>query len=1045
MQLLKTAAGPQRSLMDINNTTCWVTDYGLHEWIVASSWNGAFPKGMSVGAIYSEGILWGGQVNDGSSPLVRVNGNDYGSGTYPLLDRVYRVRPDYQTADLTDDAANFNNEGTGQVSQAQIDEVRAQYAADWKDWPADQGAIYQDVNGNGKYDSDIDIPGIPGASQTLFIKYDDRNSVSDYGSAPIGLTVTETYWAYAYTGALGNVIFKKVNMVYSGTSTSAPNSYIDSLYIVQWADPDVGNSTDDFAGCDTSLNLGYAYSSHATDAVYDGVGLAPPAVGYDFLQGVSQYTGNPSDSAIFNLQWHKGFKYVNPKPMSSFIYFASGGRWSDPPYSYLGALRYYNLMRGYLPIPSYPSATPFPDAVADVTPYGTYLCDGDPVTGTGKIDGAVDGPGDRRIMVINGPLHVKLHDSLEVVTALVYGLGSDNLSSVAALKTNDASAQIVYDRLFQLPNIAAPNVQVGQLSNKIVMNWGNDLTSVNKIENFSDQGYDFEGYDVYQLKNPSSSITDPVNAIKVATFDKIDGITNILDSVVTADGVTLPVVVENGKDKGIQRYVEFTTDQFTKQPLKNGQAYYYAVVAYAFNPAPILPFHSLKSPVVIKSVVPQSTLPGVRYSSLTGDTLKVTHSGNSDGRIVPIVVDPSLTTGDTYKVSFDTVGGNLSWYVTDVTTGKVLFNNQTNQTGDDNYLIAAGIMVKVLGANPAIKSNAANEAAGIVETDYNGSPLTSKMYDAAGAEFGGNAVWHGLNSAQNERYYVSAGGGNGTLDRLTRSIANAVPYDYKLIFTDTTSANPDYGVWGFDNGEIGKVPFQLWRYDPVTGDSVRLIPVLYTGGVGTPGYFGIKGADGYFGYNATDWIYWYYDSHGYDAFATACKAGDVKAANNFGEVEYFARMIFGDYDGDGKIAPPGTVVKIVTTKPNSILDSFTFTAPAKATADPNLAKADANKINVFPNPYYGYQNRETSRDQHYVTFSHLPANATIRVFDLSGVLVKTINKHDPTQFTTWNLQNDNGYPVSSGIYVAYIDMPDLGTTKILKIAILQEQQILKVY
>ncbi|HKJ82029.1 MAG TPA: hypothetical protein VJ954_08400, partial [Ignavibacteriaceae bacterium] len=397
-RLAKTTANPSASILDINNTTSWVTDAGFHDWVVASSWNGAFPKGAAAGAIFAEGLLWGGQVQDGQSPLIRVNGNDYGSGTVGLI-RLFRVRPDYATADLTDDAANFNSEGLGQVTSSQIDQLRAQYEADWNEWPAagranDVGAPFKDVNGDGKYDPAIDIPGIPGASQTLFIMYDDRNSVSLYGSAQIGLQVQETYWAYAYTGALGNVIYKKVDMVYVGTSKSASNSRIDSLYLVQWADPDVGTSSDDFAGCDTALNLGYAYNSSPSDGIYTSIGLAPPAVGYDFLQGVSQYTGNPNDSAIFNLKWRKNYKYVNPKPMSSFVYFAAGGTWEDPPYSYLGTLEYYNLMRGRLPTPAYPSGDPFPTDVTDVTPYGTYLLDGDPVAHTGKLDGTQDGPGD---------------------------------------------------------------------------------------------------------------------------------------------------------------------------------------------------------------------------------------------------------------------------------------------------------------------------------------------------------------------------------------------------------------------------------------------------------------------------------------------------------------------------------------------------------------------------------------------------------------------------------------------------------------------------
>jgi hypothetical protein len=144
----------------------------------------------------------------------------------------------------------------------------------------------------------------------------------------------------------------------------------------------------------------------------------------------------------------------------------------------------------------------------------------------------------------------------------------------------------------------------------------------------------------------------------------------------------------------------------------------------------------------------------------------------------------------------------------------------------------------------------------------------------------------------------------------------------------------------------------------------------------------------------------------------------------------------------------GSVFRIRSNIPNKAGDDvFKFTAPASQQSN-SLAKDDVKMINVFPNPYYGYQYRENSRDQHYVTFSHLPSNAVIRVFDLSGVLVRTITHKSSdvnSQFERWNLQNDSGYPVASGVYVVYIDMPDLGTTKILKLAVIQEKQILRVY
>jgi hypothetical protein len=125
-------------------------------------------------------------------------------------------------------------------------------------------------------------------------------------------------------------------------------------------------------------------------------------------------------------------------------------------------------------------------------------------------------------------------------------------------------------------------------------------------------------------------------------------------------------------------------------------------------------------------------------------------------------------------------------------------------------------------------------------------------------------------------------------------------------------------------------------------------------------------------------------------------------------------------------------------------DIYTFKTEA-STFSGNLAKDQVEEINVFPNPYYGFHSRETTRDGKFVTFSHLTPKATIRIFDLAGVLVRTIVKDDPSQFIRWNLQNDSNFPVASGIYVVYIDIPDLGTSKILKLAVLQEEQILRVY
>jgi hypothetical protein len=138
----------------------------------------------------------------------------------------------------------------------------------------------------------------------------------------------------------------------------------------------------------------------------------------------------------------------------------------------------------------------------------------------------------------------------------------------------------------------------------------------------------------------------------------------------------------------------------------------------------------------------------------------------------------------------------------------------------------------------------------------------------------------------------------------------------------------------------------------------------------------------------------------------------------------------------------GDVVDIYYVNPIQIgSDTYTFTTTASAYSS-SLAKDQVGDINVFPNPYYGFSTEEINKYNRFVTFNHLPSQANFRIFNLAGVLVSSFEKNDNSQFAYWNLNNEYGLPVASGLYIVYIDMPALGTTKILKVAIIQEQQVL---
>jgi hypothetical protein len=138
----------------------------------------------------------------------------------------------------------------------------------------------------------------------------------------------------------------------------------------------------------------------------------------------------------------------------------------------------------------------------------------------------------------------------------------------------------------------------------------------------------------------------------------------------------------------------------------------------------------------------------------------------------------------------------------------------------------------------------------------------------------------------------------------------------------------------------------------------------------------------------------------------------------------------------------GQILRLTPFRVNTANDMFSFVALGSEVSDAYL-KEDLAKVNAFPNPYYGVNSAETSRYSHFVTFSHLPSRVKVRIFDASGTLVRVLEKDDSDQFMRWSLDNENGLPVASGMYIVHIDMPDENKTKILKLAIVGEQQFLE--
>jgi hypothetical protein len=83
-------------------------------------------------------------------------------------------------------------------------------------------------------------------------------------------------------------------------------------------------------------------------------------------------------------------------------------------------------------------------------------------------------------------------------------------------------------------------------------------------------------------------------------------------------------------------------------------------------------------------------------------------------------------------------------------------------------------------------------------------------------------------------------------------------------------------------------------------------------------------------------------------------------------------------------------------------------------------------INVVPNPYYAYSSYETGQLDNRVKITNLPKDCKINIYTSNGVLVRTYDKGDEKTSLDWDMKNQAGIPISSGIYIIHVVVPGVG-------------------
>ncbi|MBX3006954.1 MAG: T9SS type A sorting domain-containing protein [Melioribacteraceae bacterium] len=383
----------QFTRLNINNISTVFGNNGLSDYNYDNIKGFRYPKEFSNCGFWWTGFLLSGKVEN----EIRVSGTTYYSSLMPYGNgMIYRVRKDYRNGNFSSEISD--GEGTE-------DEIRVKYEDDWNNWPANEGAPYQDINKNGIYEPDIDIPGVPGADQTIWLKTTDNlgsEVINEFGSKPLGIEIEFTYWAYNKNTPLNNTIFRRYKVINKSVSP------IEELYYSIFSDPDIGDAGDDYVGCDTLLNLAFAYNASNFDAIYKEM---PPTFGISLIKGP------------YNDSTKKG--------LSSFNFIIN----SDPNYGFPeknsyenGALRFYNLSRG---IRADGLQYQIPERFGGGET--TFPFSGDPIRREGWIEGKEFPPGNRNFGLSTGPLNLLPNEFHEIVFAQIAAGGINGINRLQSL------------------------------------------------------------------------------------------------------------------------------------------------------------------------------------------------------------------------------------------------------------------------------------------------------------------------------------------------------------------------------------------------------------------------------------------------------------------------------------------------------------------------------------------------------------------------------------------------------------------------------------
>ncbi len=667
-----------------------------------------------------------------------------------------------------------------------------------------------------------------GDSTIWFVFNDKGNTHTESQGPSIGMEIRGQAFAFTTNDEVNNMTFYNYEMINRSTFT------LTEAYFGQWVDADLGGASDDFVGCDAQRGLGYCYNGEPVDGDENGIegyGAVPPAVGVDFFEGPyadNDGIDNPLTTDIQAALDSGGIPYAglgigygdtivdNERyGMKKFVYYSIGGGQFPGDGDPSSALDHYNYLRGRWRNGG--SQMVWGGNGNAASTGGTVLADllfpgdsdplywstqgNDPGTFPNWTEASAGNqPGDRRFLQSAGPFTLEPGAVNDLTVGVVWAraVSGDNLSSINVMRTADDKAQALFDNCFKIAEGPdAPTITFQEMENELILYLTNPKTSNNANESYYQKNpfiaipdtldgvwqgtdadkdtlkyYDFEGYQVFQLKNgliTADELDNPDKARLVAQVDIKNGVTDLVNYTYNEQyGFNTPKVMVDGKDDGIKHSFRITDDLFASGNTKlvNHKTYYYMALAYGYNeykeydPNDPLALDGQKQPYIASrktgtgqglraySAIPHNPAPengGTVANSEYGDQPMITRiegQGNGGNNLEltaasedvavtngfvdeptyeagfgPLnvkVVDPLTVQAGKYTVQFkDSTAGSMNdaYYALIPPFGDTIFSEQSIELENEQLFLDYGISVSVKQVkNPGVEKELGNGA-----------------------------------------------------------------------------------------------------------------------------------------------------------------------------------------------------------------------------------------------------------------------------------------------------------------------------------------------